>query len=242
MILPFRIVRHEANEYGRKYIDIFIIDGAEKDLAIMTVYLESIPRKNFTRIDKINISYVEKYNKKLKGCFREFIKILISKNAEIFGRKLSNSTEVLLFISPQQPHEGIDFNESFSREQLKKLYKAIGFRNYDPDNSLFMVTTLSKLKNVIGGKDFIDDPYKTPNESFDHGSPIKPEKPKPLEIGSLSAVPLSAVPLSAVPSLKKNFKIGPRYSIPTISSNAKTIGKRKGNHNNGKTRKNIKKS
>jgi hypothetical protein len=238
MILPFHIVKRDTDEYGRKYIDIFIIDGDEskdnKDLAIMTVYLESDTKKNFKRQDKINISYVEKYDKKLKGCFREFIKILVFKNAEIFGRKLSNSTEVLLFISPQQPPGGIDFDESFSIEQLKKLYKAIGFRNYDPSIPLFMVTTLSKLKYVLGGREFIDDPYKTPNESFDQGSPIKPEKPKNKEY----------LHISDVPAFK--LYIPPSYLKTTASSRAKNIKsnitKRGGHITNRKTRKNTKRS
>ena len=66
MVLPYRIVKHEPDEYGRKYIDIFITDRAEKDLAIMTVYLESNTRKYFKKLDKINISYVEKYDKNIK--------------------------------------------------------------------------------------------------------------------------------------------------------------------------------
>lgn len=109
-LLQHRIVKHEPNEYGRKYIDIFITDG-DKDLAIMTVYLEQSTRKNFKPLDKINISYVEKYYETLKGCFREYMKILVSKTAELFGRKLPRSTEIVLFISPQ-PKWKIDFNES----------------------------------------------------------------------------------------------------------------------------------
>ena len=215
MVLPYRIVKHEPDDYGRKYIDIFITDGAEKDIAIMTVYLESNTRKLFRRLDKINISYVEKYDKNIKGCFREFIKILISQTHEIFGHTLSNSTEVLLFISPQQPPGGIDFDESFSTEQLKKIYKANGFKNYDPKNPLFMVTTISKLKDVIGGKEFIDDPYKTPNESISQGSPIRPVKPENQE----------RINISEVPAFK--LYIPPRYLRSTVSSRGKhATGKR----------------
>ena len=153
MILPYRIVRHEADERGRKYIDIFIMRD-NNDLAIMTVYLESDIRKarGSKRKDKITICYVEKYNKKLKGCFREFIKILVFQTSEIFGRELYNSTKVLLFIPDNQPPGGIDFNESFSRNQLKRLCNAIGCRNYDPTNPLFMIVTISKLKYVLGEK------------------------------------------------------------------------------------------
>ena len=209
MVLQYRIVKHEPDEYGRKYIDIFITDGAEKDIAIMTVYLESNTRKLFRRLDKINISYVKKYDKNLKGCFREFIKILISKTPEIFGRKLTNSTEVLLFISPQQPPGGIDFDESFSTEQLKKLYNANGFKNYDPKNPLFMVTTISKLKDVIDGKKIIDDPYKTPNESISESSPIRPDKVENQERISISEVPAFTL------------YIPPRYLRSTVSSRGK---------------------
>lgn len=209
MVLPYRIVKHEPDEYGRKYIDIFITNGAEKDLAIMTVYLESNTRKHFRRLDQINISYVEKYYKNIKGCFHEFIKILIYQTPEIFGRKLTNSTEVLLFISPQQPPGGIDFDELFSTEQLKKLYKANGFKNYDLKNPLFMVTTISKLKDVIDGKQIIDDPYKTPNESISQDSPIRPVKLENQERISINEVPV--------------FKlyIQPRYVRSTFSSRRK---------------------
>ena len=191
MVLPYRIVKHEPDEYGRKYIDIFITDGAEKDLAIMTVYLESNTRKHFKKLDKINISYVEKYDKNIKGCFCEFIKILISQTHEIFGHTLSNSTE-----------------------ELKKLYKANGFKNYDPKNPLFMVTTISKLKDVIGGKKIIDDPYKTPNESISEISPIRPVKPENQERISISEVPAFTL------------YIPPRYLRSTVSSRGKNVGKR----------------
>ena len=214
MVLPYRIVKHEPDEYGRKYIDILITDGVEKDFAIMTVYLESNTRKHFRRLDKININYVEKYDKNIKECFREFIKILISHTHEIFGHTLSNSTEVLLFISPQQPPGGIDFDESFSTEQLKKIYKVNGFKNYDPKNPLFMVTTISKLKDVIGGKEFIDDPYKTPNESISQGSPIRPVKLENQE----------RISISEVPAFK--LYIPPRYLRSTVSSRGKHVGKR----------------
>lgn len=150
MILPYRVVTHEADERGRKYIDIFIIRD-NNDLAIITVYLETDIRKarGSKRKDKITICYIEKYNKKLKGCFREFIKILVFQTSEIFGRELYNSTKVLLFISDNQPPSGIDFNESFSLDQLKKLCSVMEGRNYDPTNPLFMIVTISKLKYVL---------------------------------------------------------------------------------------------
>lgn len=221
MELPqYRIVKHEPDEYGRKYIDIFITDG-DKDLAIMTVYLEQTPRKNFKPLDKINISYVEKYDESLKRCFREYMKILVSKTAEIFGRKLSKSSEITLFIAPQ-PNLKIDFNESFSVKELKKIYNKSGFANYDPNNSLFMVVTMKTAEEVLNGKNIKNDPYKTPSNSIDYGSPEKPEKEENKD-------PFIAPP-EPIPLIYK--KDVPRYMRQTTSSRGKRVIKRRG----GKTR------
>jgi hypothetical protein len=107
---------------------------------------------------------------------------------------------------------------------LKKLYKANGFKNYDPKNPLFMVTTISKLKDVIGGKEFIDDPYKTPNESISQGSPIRPVKLENQE----------RISISEVPAFK--LYIPPRYLRSTVSSRGKhATGKHAtGKHATGK--------
>ena len=249
-LLPYRIDRHAPNEYGRAYIDIFIMDGTT-DRSIMTVYLEQAKRKNFRPLDKINISYVEKYDTGLKRCFREYMKILVSKSAEIFGRELEKSAEVVLIVSPQMPalhlctsktptksadlsdkgnsyhaHEKCEglIEESFAIEELKKLYGKSGFKKYDPKNPLFMVSTISKLTKVLEGKANLDDPYRTPNESINYGSPTTPEKEKQL------------VPISQTEPLPLRYpKEIPGYLKTTESSRHKTRNKRSdGKRSDGK--------
>jgi hypothetical protein len=210
-LLPYRIDRHAPNEYGRTYIDIFIMDGTT-DRSIMTVYLEQVKRKNFRPLDKINISYVEKYDTGLKRCFREYMKILVSKSAEIFGRELEKSAEVVLIVSPQMPAL---IEESFAIEELKKLYGKSGFKNYDPNNQLFMVSTINNLKKVLEGKDKLDDPYRTPNESIDYGSPTTPEK----ENNGASISQNEPLPLRYTKEI-------PGYLKTTESSRRKTRNKR----------------
>jgi hypothetical protein len=209
-LLPYRIDRHVPDEYGRTYIDIFIIDGAT-NRSIMTVYLEQAKRKNFSPLDKINISYVEKYDETLKGCFHEYMKILVSNAAEIFGRELEKSAEVVLIVSPQMPYWKDFVEESFAIEELKKLYGKSGFKNYDPNNQLFMVSTISKLTKVLEGKIKIDDPYRTPNESIDYGSPTTPEREKQIVPNSQT----KPIPL-------RYTKEKPKYMRSTESSRGKT--------------------
>ena len=241
-LLPYRIDRHAPNEYGRAYIDIFIMDGTT-DRSIMTVYLEQAKRKNFRPLDKINISYVEKYDTGLKRCFREYMKILVSKSAEIFGRELEKSAEIVLIVSPQTPAlhlctsktptksadlsdkgnsyhalekcEGL-IEESFAIEELKKLYGKSGFKNYDPNNQLFMVSTISKLTKVLEGKANLDDPYRTPNESINYGSPTTP-----------LILEKQLVPISQTEPLPLRYpKEIPGYLKTTESSRRKTRNKR----------------
>lgn len=221
-LLQYRIVRHEPNEYGRTYIDIFIIDDT-RDLAIMTVYLEQAKRKNFRPLDKINISYVEKYVETLKGCFREYMKILVSTSAEIFGRELQKSTEVVLIVSPQMPSWKDFVEESFAIEELKKLYGKSGFKNYDPNNHLFMVSTISKLTKVLEGKAEIDDPYRTPNESIDYGSPKTPEKEKQA-VANLQTEPIPLRYTKEIPGYLKSTE----SSIRKTRKKRSDIKKRKG--------------
>lgn len=216
-LLQHRIVKHEPNEYGRKNIDIFITNG-DKDLAIMTVYLEQSPRENFKPLDKINISYVEKYDKMMKRCFREYMKILVSKTVEIFGRKLPRSTETSLFISPDSDWK-IDVKESFSIQELKDLYNISGFKNYNPKNSLFMVSTIKNLEEVLYGKVIRNDHYRTPSSSIDHGSPEAPKKSGKKDV------------VISEPIHLKYKKTVPRYMGQTVSSR----GKQK-SHRGGKTR------
>jgi hypothetical protein len=206
-LLPYRIDRHAPNEYGRTYIDIFITDDTT-DRSIMTVYLEQAKRKNFRPLDKINISYVEKYDVGMKGCFREYMKILVSNTAEIFGRELEKSAEVVLIVSPQTPAL---IEESFAIEELKKLYGKNGFKNYDPNNQLFMVSTISKLTKVLEGEAILDDPYRTPNESIDYGSPTTPEK----ENNRASISQTKPLPLRYTKDI-------PKYMRSTESSRRKT--------------------
>lgn len=217
-LLPYRIDRHAPNEYGRTYIDIFIIDDT-RDLAIMTVYLEKTKRKNFRPLDKINISYVEKYDVGLKGCFREYMKILVSNAADIFGREIQKSAEVVLIVSPQMPSWKDFVEESFAIEELKKLYGKSGFKNYDPQNPLFMV---SNLKKVLEGKDKLDDPYRTPNESIDYGSPTTPEKENNINpISQTEPLPLRYT--KKIPSYLKSTESSRRKT-----RNKRSDGKRKG--------------
>lgn len=214
-----RIVKHEPNEYGRKNIDIFITNGDE-DLAIMTMYLEKSQRDNFKPLDKINISNVEKYDKMLKRCFREYMKILVSKTVEIFGRKLPRSTEISLFTSPD-PDWKKDIKESFSIQELKDLYNISGFKNYSPKNSLFMVSTMKNLEEVLYGKVIKNDPYRTPSSSIDHGSPEAPKKSGKKDV------------VISEPIQLKYKKMAPRYMGQTVSSRGKQA------HRGGKTRRKI---
>ena len=224
-LLQHRIVKHEPNEYGRKNIDVFITNG-DQDLAIMTLYLEQSSRDNFKPLDKINISNVQKYDKILKRCFREYMKILVSKTVEIFGRKLPRSTEISLFTSPD-PDWKKDLKESFSIQELKDLYNISGFKNYDPKNSLFMVSTMKNLEEVLYGKVMRNNPYSTPSSSIDYGSPEAPKKS-----GKRDVV------ISEPIHLKYN-KTAPRYMGQTVSSRGKRQQKA---HRGGKTRRKSKSS
>jgi hypothetical protein len=210
-LLPYRIDRHVPDEYGRTYIDIFIIDGAT-NRSIMTVYLEQAKQKNRRPLDKINISYVEKYDKTLKGCFREYMKILVSKTTKIFRHELKKTAEVVLIVSPQMPSL---LEESFAITELKKLYGKSGFKNYDPQNTMFMVSTINKLTKVLEGKDKLDDPFRTPNESIYYGSPTTPEKEKNMAVISQT----EPIPLRYTKEI-------PNYLKTTESSRRKTRNKR----------------
>ena len=110
--------------------------------------------------------------------------------------------------------EGL-IEESFAIEELKKLYGKSGFKNYDPKNPLFMVSTISKLTKVLEGKAKIDDPYRTPNESIDYGSPMTPEKENNIN------------PISQTEPLPLRYpKEIPGYLKTTESSRRKTRNKR----------------
>ena len=98
-----------------------------------------------------------------------------------------------------------------------------GFKNYDPKNPLFMVSTINKLTKVLEGKAEIDDPYRTPNESIDYGSPTTPEKEKQA-VANLQTEP---IPL-------RYTKENPGYLKTTESSRRKTRNKRSQMRKGGK--------
>jgi hypothetical protein len=229
MDLGYRIVIEEID--NRKYIDIYIVDSenSNEDLAKMTVYLLMKKRKQRKDLPQINISNIEKYSEHFKNCLREFMKILVYSNAEIFGKPLSEQSEVVLFVEPQPPAwktEEIKYLDmEDDREAYQKLnaaYVKSGLKNYDPENPKYMVSYLSKLRKVIEGTKYIDDPYRTPNESYEYGSPTRPNKDKPL------------IDVPIIVPKQINFTRSHRYRQHTVSSQAKRKSKKGGKRSNSK--------
>jgi hypothetical protein len=170
--LSYTVLLEDPKNPGYNNILIYQ-DGIE--CAKMLLKLEIVKEKDKKDKLRINISNVNCSCSELKGtCFRMFMELLVYEtlhNTKLFERILSPRTEVALFVSP----EGSD--DFFAIKKLKNLYSKSGYKNYDPKNAEYMVSTISKIRKVIDGYNPIDNPYNTPHESFDKSSFTRPVKP-----------------------------------------------------------------
>ena len=175
-------------------------------------------------IQQLNISSIERYCPSLKGiCFPKFMEILVTtiENKKLFGFALKPKIEVALFVSPYKPDgetQNDFYDETAATEKLTRLYNKYGFRNDEKNISSYLISRLDIIKKVaFNGVTVVNSPYKTPNDSPNVISPIRPKKTRSAKSVDLKPTNLFSQLTKAIPPK--------RYMSTTVSSRAK---KRKG--------------